>query len=309
MRLVLLLALCVLASPLASAQNDLATADPFDQLAYNSGHSAAQQFLSQYGTAFSYDLFAQGFRAGMAGDSAQISFALGLRAGFELRADTLSNIDADPFLMGMREGLAGTPLRLSDAQLEAAFEVVQDSLGKRQQRAQEAQQIRQLRAQAATDPAAAARLASISDNKAASEAFLAEVRQRDGIQATESGVLYTITEQGQGAKPTRQSDVTIEYVGRFMDGEVFDQSPPDAPVTFSVRIFVEGFRESVLDMRPGESRTIYIPPHLAYGVLGSPGPSGGEGVPPNAVLVFDLKLVEVAAPSQRVPSPPPPPRN
>ena len=281
--------------------DDLATADPFDQLAYNSGHSAAQQFMSQYDSTFSYDLFAKGFRDGVAGDSAQIAYALGLRAGLELRADTLSNINADVFLAGLREGLNGDSLRLTDAQLEAAFEVVQDSLGKRQQRAQEAQQLSQLRAQAATDPAAAERLASISSNKVAADSFMTAVRGRDGIQATESGVLYTVTTPGEGTKPTPQSDVTIQYVGKFMDGEVFDQSPPGESVTYPIRIFVEGFRESLLDMQPGESRTIYLPPNLAYGVLGAPGPQGEEGIPPNSALIFELTLVEVPAAQQPPP--------
>ena len=98
--------------------DDLASADPFDQLAYNSGHGAAQQFMSQYDSTFSYDLFAKGFRDGAAGDSAQIAYALGLRAGLELRADTLSNINADVFLAGLREGLNGDSLRLTDAQIE-----------------------------------------------------------------------------------------------------------------------------------------------------------------------------------------------
>ena len=52
MRFVSVLAFCVFATPFATAQNDLRTANPFDQLAYNAGHNAAGQFLSQYGSGF-----------------------------------------------------------------------------------------------------------------------------------------------------------------------------------------------------------------------------------------------------------------
>ena len=114
------------------------------------------------------------------------------------------------------------------------------------------------------------------------------VRGRDGIQSMDNGVLYTVNSPGEGTSPTPQSEVTIEYVGKFIDGEVFDQSPPGEPVTFPVRIFVEGFRTSILDMKPGESRTIYLPPHLAYGVLGAQGQQGEEGIPPNSALTFDV---------------------
>ncbi|GAB5534590.1 MAG: hypothetical protein Rubg2KO_08390 [Rubricoccaceae bacterium] len=302
MRLVSVLTLCVLTSSLATAQSDLSTASPFDKAAYNAGHNAAGRFLTQYSSGFSYDLFTQGFQAGLAGDSAQIAFSLGLRAGLELKADTLSGINADLFLRGVQEGLNGTASPLTPQEIEQAFAVVQDSLQRRQKRAQEATEMAQLREQAATDPTAADRLASIRTNKVAADSFLAVVRLRDGIQETESGVLYTINTPGQGASPTPQSEVTIEYVGQFMNGEVFDQSPPGETATHPVRIFIDGFRASILDMKPGESRTIYIPPHLAYGVLGAAG-----GIPPNSALVFDITLVSFtdtpAAP------PPPAPRN
>ena len=275
--------------------DSLGTADPFDQLAYNSGYSAAQQFTSQYDSTFSYDLFAEGFRDGMDGDSARIAYALGLRAGLELRADTVSNINADVFLAGLREGLEGADSRLSDEQLERAYEVVQDSLGNRQRRNEEASQIASLREEAATNPAAAERLASIDRNRTAADSFLTDVRGRTGVRATESGLLYTVTTPGEGPKPTPQSEVSIEYVGKFMDGEVFDQSQAGQPVSIPVRAVVPGFREALLDMRPGESRTIYLPPDLAYGVLGAPGPGGAGGIPPNSALVFDLTLVEVVA--------------
>ncbi|MEO0558299.1 MAG: FKBP-type peptidyl-prolyl cis-trans isomerase [Bacteroidota bacterium] len=275
----------------AANLDDISTADPFDQLAYNSGHGAAQQFIAQYDSTFSYDLFAKGFQDGAAGDSAQIAYALGLRAGLELRADTLSNINADVFLAGLSEGLNGDSLRLTQDQIQAAFAVVEDSLSKRQQRAQEAAEMAQLREQAATDPAAAERLAAISTNRAVADSFMTAVRQRDGIQELDNGVLYTVNTPGEGDSPTPQSEVTIEYTGRFIDGEVFDQSPPGEPVTYPIRIFVEGFRTSVLDMQPGESRTIYLPPSLAYGLLGAPGPQGEEGIPPNSALEFDITLV------------------
>ena len=276
--------------------DSLGSADPFDQLAYNSGYSAAQQFLAQYDSTFSYDLFAEGFRAGMDGDSARIAYALGLRAGLELRADTISNINADVFLAGLREGLDGDESRLSDDQLDVAYRVVQDSLSSRQRRNEEASQLASLREQAATDPAAAERLAAIDDNKAAADSFLTAVRQRDGVRSTPSGVLYTVTEPGEGPKPTPQSEVSIEYVGRFIDGRVFDQSQPGQPVSIPVQAVVPGFKEALLDMRPGEKRTIYLPPNLAYGTLGAPGRPGDEGgIPPNSALEFDLTLVEVVA--------------
>lgn len=255
-------------------------ADPFDQLAYDAGFQSGQQMRMQDST-FDFDRFREGFLAGLEGDSAEIAYAYGLRAGLSLRADTLANIDANVFLTGIREGFGDEESRLDEAVLNTARMVVEDSL-----------QLRQLRAEAARNPQAAQRLQAMSRNAAQADSFLAAVRARDGVQATPSGILYTITEPGTGPSPTANDQVSIRYEGRFVNGEPFDASG-DEPATLPVGAVVPGFRESLLDMKVGESRTVYLPPDLAYGLTGSPGPGGQGGIPPNAALEFDITLVEI----------------
>lgn len=255
-------------------------ADPFAQLAYDAGYQSGQQMLAQDST-FSFERFREGFLAGINGDSSEIAYAYGLRAGLGLRADTLANIDANVFLTGLRAGLAGDSALVGEDILNTARMVVEDSL-----------QIRQLRAQAATNPQAAQRLEQMRTNASEAESFLAEVRARDDVEATESGLLYTITEAGEGPSPSLGDRVRILYEGRFTDGEVFDSSEGE-PTELPVGGVVPGFREALLDMNVGESRTIFLPPDLAYGLTGSPGPGGQGGIPPNAALEFDITLVEI----------------
>jgi peptidylprolyl isomerase len=56
------------------------------------------------------------------------------------------------------------------------------------------------------------------------------------------------------------------------------------------REVIAGLERGLLGMRVGGRRRLVISPHLAYGERGVPGI-----VPPNAVLIFDVELLDVQA--------------
>ena len=262
--------------------DNLAEADPVAQIAYDAGFQAASQLRGQDST-LQFSSFEDGFNTGVehARDQAYVE---GIQFGLQVGADTVVNIDPSVFLAGAREAFEGAESRLSREQIQAAQAAAQDSI-----------QVRQLRSQARTDPQAQERLNQMAQNRTQADAFIAEVGRRPGIQRLPSGVLYTITDEGEGAKPTLQSRVAVEYTGRLADGTVFDESPEGETVEFPVGQVVPGFRDAILDMRPGETRTVFLPPDLAYGQTGAPGPGGQGGIPPNAALEFDITLREVLA--------------
>ena len=260
-------------------------AGPFDQVAYNVGFQTGQQFLTQ-DSSFSFDRFRDGFQRGVDGDSTELAYAVGVQYGLQVRQDTLGAIDRDLFLAGIRSALAGEEGRVTPEQFQAAQAVVEDSL-----------EVRRLRSQAARDPLAQQRLTSIRENQAQADAFLASVRGRQGVRELGDGVLYTVTTPGSGASPSLGDQVAVRYEGKFADGEVFDASG-DEPAVFAVGQVVPGFRDALLDMKPGETRTVYLPPDQAYGIMGQPGPGGQGGIPPNSALQFEVTLVEVLGAAQ-----------
>jgi FKBP-type peptidyl-prolyl cis-trans isomerase FkpA len=108
-------------------------------------------------------------------------------------------------------------------------------------------------------------------------------------QKTESGLHYVITQPGSGATVAAGDSVQVRYVGKLLDGKVFDQNTTEG-LTYPAGqgFLIPGWEEGVMKMRQGDKATIYIPSYLAYGEQGSPG-----AIPPNSVLVFDLELVRV----------------
>ena len=129
------------------------------------------------------------------------------------------------------------------------------------------------------------------------------------VKKLESGLVMIFTKKGEGVKPTPQDQVLIDYAGYLEDGTLFDTSMAEVaknngkydeardqqgqyvpfPMIYnqSARL-VPGFREAMLNMNVGDEARIFIPSFLAYGERGA-----GGVIPPNANLIFDLKIVDV----------------
>lgn len=95
---------------------------------------------------------------------------------------------------------------------------------------------------------------------------------------------------GRGEEAEPGATLTVHYTGYQPDGSIFDSSRDRAP--FSVLLgagqVIPGWDLGLRGMRVGGTRTLVIPPHLAYGSQGA-----GGVIAPNAVLVFEVELLEV----------------
>ena len=103
--------------------------------------------------------------------------------------------------------------------------------------------------------------------------------------------LYCLdTAGGSGEPAIRGATVTVNYTGYLPDGTIFDSSVDRDPFSLLLGAgqVIPGWEFGLLGMRVGGRRRIVIPPHLAYGTQGA-----GGVIPPNAVLVFDVELLEM----------------
>lgn len=89
-------------------------------------------------------------------------------------------------------------------------------------------------------------------------------------------------------RPTPADTVTIHYVGRFIDGRIFDSSRARGePATFPLPRLIEGWQEGVPMMRVGETWEFVIPSTIAYGERSR------DPIPPGSTLLFEIELVAI----------------
>jgi FKBP-type peptidyl-prolyl cis-trans isomerase len=113
------------------------------------------------------------------------------------------------------------------------------------------------------------------------------------LTTTPSGLKYKDLTQGTGAPAAQGKVAVVHYTGWLVDGTKFDSSlDRGEPFRFPVgggRV-IKGWDEGVAGMKVGGKRRLVIPPELGYGAAGA-----GAVIPPNATLVFEVELLEVAS--------------
>jgi FKBP-type peptidyl-prolyl cis-trans isomerase FkpA len=102
-------------------------------------------------------------------------------------------------------------------------------------------------------------------------------------QKTESGLHYIITVEGNGNFPTVQDDVKVNYTGYLTNKTIFDQG---LNITFPLANVIQGWQEGIPKISKGGSAILFIPSRIAYGS------SAQGGIPANAVLIFEVDLLD-----------------
>ena len=202
---------------------------------------------------------------------AQVSYIIGRDLARNFTQQGLE-LDVDTLVGALKEGLQGLPSRLTQEEMQAAMQQLQEQMGGPDENDN------------SQDPET-----MNNNNKAEGEAFLAENASKTGITTLPSGLQYEVTTQGTGPKPTLRSSVTTHYHGTLINGTVFDSSyQRGQPATFPVNGVIAGWTEALQLMPEGSKYRLYIPSDLAYGKRGA-----GRDIPGDTALIFDVELLKV----------------
>ena len=123
------------------------------------------------------------------------------------------------------------------------------------------------------------------------KAYLQTFLTANNITATEkNGMFYTLS-QGAGSSPNVCNNVTIDYVGNFINGTTvgsqFDASGAGQPVSFKLNGLILAWQTVLPLVKTGGTVTMYCPPTLAYGATAS------SSIPANSYLKFIVSLRDV----------------
>ena len=129
------------------------------------------------------------------------------------------------------------------------------------------------------------------DDKQIQQYFQANGIDPATVTKTSSGLYYQLLEEGDGDKVFPGDEVSVHYVGYFLNGTKFDSSlDRGQPFAFGLGqgMVIKGWDEGVAGMKIGGKRTLIIPAELGYGSRGA-----GGVIPPNATLKFDVELLDL----------------
>ncbi len=189
------------------------------------------------------------------------------------------NFNVEYLYRGIEDGMKVrdtnfTPL-IAKADREAAIQALQALMQEKQQAKMAARQAKyEARAKTAKEDG---------------EKFLAENKTKPDIKVAKSGYQYKILTKGNGPIAKLNDRVKLHLIGKFIDGEEFQNTyeSPSVPEAVISELPLQVWREALTAMPVGSKWEVYAPANLAYG-------SQENGyIPPNSAVIFTIELVEI----------------
>ncbi len=197
----------------------------------------------------------------------RFSYTYGYMLYSTMRQQGFDSLDSEFFAKGALDAQAGSGYFTQDEMSKVLYEVQNKML--------EIAQIEQK--------------AIATENLERAESFLALNKDQKGVKVTDSGLQYKVLAEGQGAKPTGDQMVELDYQMVLLSGKVVDSSYERGhPSRFQLKaIGVPGFIEGVKLMSEGSKYQFWIHPELGYGEEGT------QAIDPNTLLIVQVELKSV----------------
>jgi len=201
-------------------------------------------------------------------DTQQLSYGAGVAAGKQLlekkqKGEFGYDLDIDMVVNGILDAYRGTRLLISEEDVKKLAQKIES-----------------------------AKLKVLADkNGPIADKFLADNQTKEGVKVLPvdpetkmRGVQYEIITEGDGPKPKETESAVVHFVGKLIDGKVFNDKSKDT-VDWQISKLLPGLKSALLSMPIGSKWKIVIPPEQAYRDKGN-GP-----IEPYSVLIFEIELL------------------
>jgi FKBP-type peptidyl-prolyl cis-trans isomerase FkpA len=207
-------------------------------------------------------------RRELANDRERASYLVGLDLAKNV-APVKDEVDIELVVQALRDAHAGKPVLLDPAQADAVRKQFTGHL---------------------RDRRGAEQAALAAKNRENGAAFLSGNAKESGVAVTASGLQYRVLRTADGPRPQAGDTVRVNYIGTLLDGRVFENTYAiDHPASFALGQVMPGLGEAIGLMPVGAKYRFWLPANLAYAEHGLPGQ-----IEPNATLVFEMELLEIA---------------
>lgn len=191
------------------------------------------------------------------------SYALGADLGENLKRQQIE-IDYDIFLAGLIDGMETEMVRFDQKQRREIMASLQKNIRDK------------------------AKLEGDTNLKIAEEFLEKNKKSNPEVKETPTGLQYRILKEGTGSSPSSTDKVKVHYVGKLLDGTVFDSSVERGePSEFGLNQVIRGWTEGLQLMKPGAKYEFFIHPKIAYGSRPRP------KIPGNSLLIFEVELLDI----------------
>jgi len=126
-------------------------------------------------------------------------------------------------------------------------------------------------------------------NKKNTEGFIEKYANKPDVVKHDSGLMYRVIEESDGAKPSFMDRVVVHQRILLADGSVIaDTYKGGFTEEFSVEEAIEGLQLGLPLMAINARYEFVIPPDLAWGKKGN-----RSNIGPNAVMIMDIRLIAI----------------